>query len=107
MAVAGQQAGGDLVRLSGEMDQDAAAAVYDHQVLLAHRAGEAGHGHGSSIRAASSAVLANRPLTAYWIMRFRQFGSRPSANVHHRPGSAASTVRRAAARAPARGAPIG
>jgi hypothetical protein len=22
---------------------------------------------------------------AYWIMRFRQFGSRPSANLHHPP----------------------
>jgi hypothetical protein len=37
---------------------------------------------------------------AYWIMRFRQFGSRPSANVHHPPGSAASTSRSVAAQAP-------
>ena len=76
------------------------AAVQDDEVMPIRPVSEAGLRHREPTMAASSLMVAKRPLMAYWIMRFRQFGSRPSANVHHPPGSAASTGRPVAAQAP-------
>lgn len=77
-------AGGDRFGQGGF--PGAVAAIQEYEVVLAHPLGAVGTRHARPIRAASSSVVVKRPLTAYWIMRFRQFGSRPSANVHHRLG---------------------
>jgi Integrase core domain len=65
--------------------------------------------HGRASRAAvNPAMLEKRAVTAYWIIRLRQFGSRPSATVCQVPACAASTGRPAAAQAPViRAAPGG
>lgn len=65
--------------------------------------------HGRVSRAAvNSAMLEKRAVAAYWIIRLRQFGSRPSARVCQVPVCAASTGRPAAAQAPViRAAPGG
>ena len=61
-----------------------------------------------SMAESNSAMSANRAVMEYWIIRLRQFASRPSASVCQVPGWAASTGRPVAAYAPViRAAPGG
>ncbi len=62
-------------------------ALQDDQFMALRPVGVAKCRHSPATSAVSSPMLPKRPLTACWIMRFRQFGSRPSANVHQPRGS--------------------
>lgn len=53
-----------------------------------------------STAAVNSPMVAKRALTAYWIIRLRQFGSRPAAKLCQVPWCAARTGRPVAVHAP-------